>query len=1129
MLIIVNIGGIMRRIRTTCKCFILMFCMIASCFFPTICFASEWNSFPIQWDDSVASSTDVSTMVLDAPAGKHGFVKVKNGDFYFDGDETKVKFWGVNVTFKGAFPDKEIADKTAAHLAKSGFNCVRIHHIDTYESPRGIFASGLENTLKFDPEQLDRLDYFIHALKEKGIYVNLNLHVARTFKSGDSVEDAANLPENSKIVTLFDDRLIELQKDYAQKLLTHYNPYTQNEYRNEPAIAMIEITNENSIFPAWSDGILLGREGEQYYKALPQFYVDELDDKWNAWLKERYETTDRLREAWGMQVDDNNYIKNGDFEQDLAGTWEGIHYLGTSAQFTKDSTDKASGEYSECVVIDETTGIDYDVQLRQLGLNLDKGKKFTLSFYAKSDSEKDIAVRFTKHIEPYTNYGLEKTVSLNSEWQRYTMDFVSSQTDENTRLSFNLGNSVGKVWVDQVELVEQEMSYLDEDESLEEGTVKRTDWKERFERSDQRIADNTRFYYELEKMYFEGMLGYLHNTLGVKVPVSTSNMFYGFVDLKAQSVGDFMNMHSYFDHPTFNGGEWDDHNYEITNESLINSLGSKQGEVNFSSFIEKMGLCSVLGKPTVVSEWNMSYPNQYEYEAMPTITAYAMLQGCDALFLYYYANDLQKVPDSNRIEDALDVMNNSVKMSQAPFCSLMFIRDDIKIANRKITLNLPVKDLIRDYKYIGESRKFPLIGGYIPSSVMYYNRINLSPDESLDTTPISDVFTSKQLEELQTKVTHISDTEEIELNHDILDKGYLRINTERAQGAAGFLSNHSVKTDNMKLDLDTDASCLLVSMDGNAINQSKRMILSVSARQKNEGEQSGVWGTGPVLVERVKGTVEIRVDEPSSYIVYALDSTGVRTKLIPHIVEDNRLSITLNEQTLWYEVVGDDENIEPEDTKPEDSKPENIEPEDTKPEDIEPVNIEPVNIKPENIEPVNIEPEDIPPTSATLNKTKCYIKQGDSYSLVLSVKPQNHTYPIYWKSSNDSIATVNNKGVVKAISPGKVQISAKVSKIETTCEVYVVDKETGFLVELIANQVYTAGKLKPLVKVHDQDRLLKNSIMLISEMAKTLGIHKTDSYWLVHKNIFKTFLVSNRIRVDMASFEEWYASQIRNQ
>lgn len=52
--------------------------------------------------------------------------------------------------------------------------------------------------------------------------------------------------------------------------------------------------------------------------------------------------------------------------------------------------------------------------------------------------------------------------------------------------------------------------------------------------------------------------------------------------------------------------------------------------------------------------------------------------------------------------------------------------------------------------------------------------------------------------------------------------------------------------------------------------------------------------------------------------------------------------------------------------------------------------------------------------------------------------------------------------------------------------------------------------------------------MSVPEMRKLLGIKKTESYWLVHKNFFKTELINGTMRVDIASFEKWYANQTKH-
>lgn len=53
--------------------------------------------------------------------------------------------------------------------------------------------------------------------------------------------------------------------------------------------------------------------------------------------------------------------------------------------------------------------------------------------------------------------------------------------------------------------------------------------------------------------------------------------------------------------------------------------------------------------------------------------------------------------------------------------------------------------------------------------------------------------------------------------------------------------------------------------------------------------------------------------------------------------------------------------------------------------------------------------------------------------------------------------------------------------------------------------------------------------MSVLEMGRMLGLGKTESYWLIKKNYFKTILVGNTMRVMIDSFEEWYANQFKYQ
>ena len=51
--------------------------------------------------------------------------------------------------------------------------------------------------------------------------------------------------------------------------------------------------------------------------------------------------------------------------------------------------------------------------------------------------------------------------------------------------------------------------------------------------------------------------------------------------------------------------------------------------------------------------------------------------------------------------------------------------------------------------------------------------------------------------------------------------------------------------------------------------------------------------------------------------------------------------------------------------------------------------------------------------------------------------------------------------------------------------------------------------------------------MSVREMQHLLGLGKTDSYWLLHKNFFEVILINDKMRIIISSFEKWYANQVK--
>jgi hypothetical protein len=228
------------------------------------------------------------TFLHDAPAGRTGFIRTHGADLV-RGDGSPIRFWGFDLTewSPGSMeiPPKADAPIYAEALCRLGVNLVRLHFLDL-PAPRGMIDGTRNDSQHFNLAQLDNEDFFISELLKRGIYIDMNLNVGRQFARGDGVLTA----RVGKGPLLFDKRLIELEKDYARQLLTHVNPYTHRAYVAEPGMALVEIVNEDAIYPGWTSN---------------SGYNQELTDLYNAWLKTHLppDELSALRRAVGVGAD----------------------------------------------------------------------------------------------------------------------------------------------------------------------------------------------------------------------------------------------------------------------------------------------------------------------------------------------------------------------------------------------------------------------------------------------------------------------------------------------------------------------------------------------------------------------------------------------------------------------------------------------------------------------------------------------------------------------------------------------------------------------------------------------------------------------------------------------------------
>lgn len=232
-----------------------------------------------------------ASRILDAPAGKHGWVGVKGEDFVFQRTGRPVRFFGINLVAGANFPSHEQAEALAEALAQMGVNMVRHHHADAPWATRNFFGKG-PTTRRLDPESMDRFDYLVAQLQKRGIYQYLDLLVHRDVLAGDGVQGHNDVVRGWKIEGEFDPHLIALQEEFARQLLGWRNKYTGKRYGQDPAVAGISIINEDSLW-------FRSRQGD--FAVLSDHYRGVYQGLFNRWLRGRYKDRAALARAWAPE------------------------------------------------------------------------------------------------------------------------------------------------------------------------------------------------------------------------------------------------------------------------------------------------------------------------------------------------------------------------------------------------------------------------------------------------------------------------------------------------------------------------------------------------------------------------------------------------------------------------------------------------------------------------------------------------------------------------------------------------------------------------------------------------------------------------------------------------------------
>lgn len=242
--------------------------------------------------DSFSPKSELDLRYLnEGVAGEHGFIRMSSdGNSFVRGDGQPIRFWGGTTDVQREAHrrnDQAFLLHHARFLAKRGVNIVRLH-CELESKQEGSRVTDV------DEKELDGIYRAVAAMKKFGIYTIISPYYpnhARLKKSW-GLTDAGT---TSCSGLLFYDKMLQHgYKAWLRRLYADVNPYTGVPLARDPAVAVIQIQNEDSLL-FWTQQSIKGPS----YKMLCRLFGD--------WALKKYGSAAQVREAWkGCQHPDDD-------------------------------------------------------------------------------------------------------------------------------------------------------------------------------------------------------------------------------------------------------------------------------------------------------------------------------------------------------------------------------------------------------------------------------------------------------------------------------------------------------------------------------------------------------------------------------------------------------------------------------------------------------------------------------------------------------------------------------------------------------------------------------------------------------------------------------------------------------
>jgi hypothetical protein len=881
---------------------------------------AEGHLFPfvMPWDDASSGPTDLSGWNRPIEGETDRLRPGADGHLYRG--TARVRLFGFNISSGAAFLDRAVGERIAGRLARLGVNYVRIAQ-NSMLAPDGWLH---HDAAALDAEAVGRLDEFVAALRCRGVYVHLVLNHFRQHYPPQipGFEARSTLPEgwptSGTGVTAFYEPVVAANQALARELLTHRNPRTGLTYAEDPAVAVIEVSNEDGLVRTWAerelDPIIAGVT--PHVRPLRH----DLQARWNRWLQSRYLSDAALRAAWaeGASPQGDELIANGDFARGKAG-WQ-LELRGGARGRTK-VTENGPQDGARALEVWGARGgaKGVPVMVVQDRLRLEGGRRYRIGLWIRGAKFGGrIAVGLQQAHPPHRMLVARNVEwTLTDQWHAYSADMSVTESDAHARLTLIISAQPQTVSVAGVSLRRNAVSGLREGESAVHGTVPPFARATLDVRTPAAQRDWVAFLFQTEQGFFLEQFRFLRDDLGVRSLLVGTQGDYSPAD--AQRGSDVTSMHGYWSHPSFPCRPWDPTNWFVRNRSMT-------GARNEWHALNQIVFHRLLGKPLVVDEYNHPQPNTFGAEGFVLAAAYGGFQDWDGIAGWAYHEGWESrwlTQDDwarSLIRDYFSLDVDPARQLSAWVAAVAFRRGDVQPGTQLVLVGIGPGEEQEIARTVGLARGHEVIGRGAELLPLLHRVAAqpAAPPRPSGPPPLDETVV-------------VSDTGELAWEAHTRTRGVVTIDSPRTKAVIGFGGGRVFSLGPVTLRPGPTAQrgfgvWAVTAMDGLApVDSARRLIIVALGYSQNTNVQWAIypdrqldagpppegvavtlgpnWGVPPVLAEGMSATITLPATRGRTR-VWALDERGQRRESLPVHARGGRPTVRIGARyrTLWYEV-----------------------------------------------------------------------------------------------------------------------------------------------------------------------------------------------------------------------------------